>query len=55
MPGATRFTKLRTIPDQFYYNVRDVRTKDEAIISVKLMIFFHLTCVPVRVRARAGR
>lgn len=42
VPGATRFTKLRTIPDQFYYNVREVRTRDEAVIVVKIMIFFEL-------------
>ena len=30
------------IADQFYYNVRDVRTKDDTNISVKLMIFFEL-------------
>lgn len=24
MPGALKFTKLRVIPDQFYYNIDDV-------------------------------
>ena len=32
----------RTIADQFYYNVRDVRTKDDTVLTVKLMIFFEL-------------
>lgn len=43
IPGATRFTKLRTVPDQFYFNVRDVRTADDALITVKLMLFFELS------------
>eukprot|EP01124_Arcella_intermedia_P024263 TRINITY_DN4041_c0_g1_i1.p1 TRINITY_DN4041_c0_g1~~TRINITY_DN4041_c0_g1_i1.p1 ORF type:complete len:454 (-),score=118.71 TRINITY_DN4041_c0_g1_i1:35-1396(-) len=36
------FFKLRTIPDQFYFNVIDVRTSDDAVLTVKLMIFYHL-------------
>ena len=40
--GALRFTKLRVIADQFYYNVPEVRTKDDTMITVKLMIFFQL-------------
>jgi hypothetical protein len=36
------FFKLRTIPDQFYYNVTEVRTSDDAVLTVKLMIFYHL-------------
>lgn len=42
VPGALRFTKLRVIPDQFYFNIEDVRTKDDALIKVKLMVFFEL-------------
>ena len=41
-PGMTRFTKLRVIPDKFYFNVKDVRTKDDALLTVKLMIFFEI-------------
>ncbi|UJR10077.1 hypothetical protein I4U23_014299 [Adineta vaga] len=37
-----KFQKLRLIPDQFYYNITDVRTSDDALITVKLMIFFEL-------------
>jgi hypothetical protein len=38
-----KFKKLRTLPDQLYYNVTDVRTSDDAQIKqVKLMIFFKL-------------
>uniref|UniRef100_A0A7S3GGK3 Band 7 domain-containing protein n=2 Tax=Palpitomonas bilix TaxID=652834 RepID=A0A7S3GGK3_9EUKA len=42
VPGALTFTRLRTIPDQMYYNVGDVRTNDDTLITVKLMIFFEL-------------
>ena len=37
-----KFKILRVIADQFYYNVREVRTKDDTTITVKLMIFFEL-------------
>jgi hypothetical protein len=36
------FKKVRTIPDQIYFNVENVRTLDDALISVNLMIFFCL-------------
>ncbi|XP_065192053.1 uncharacterized protein LOC135823141 [Sycon ciliatum] len=42
IPNALCFSKLRVIPDQFYYNVDEVRTNDDAVIKVKLMIFFEL-------------
>ena len=45
IPGAKKFQKLRLIPDQFYYNITDVRTSDDALITVKLMIFFELVNV----------
>ncbi|CAF1135529.1 unnamed protein product [Didymodactylos carnosus] len=45
VPGAKVFKKLRLIPDQFYYNISDVRTSDDALITVKLMIFFELVDV----------
>merc|ERR1712048_705199 len=38
---ALKFTKLRTAPGKMYYDVESVRTKDNALITVKLMIFFH--------------
>jgi len=37
-----KFFKLRTIPDQFYCNVSEVRTSDDAVLTVKLMLFYHL-------------
>ncbi|XP_064617464.1 uncharacterized protein LOC135481727 [Liolophura sinensis] len=42
IPSSRKFTQLAAIPDQFYYNVRDVRTTDDIIITVKLMIFYGL-------------
>ncbi|ELU16707.1 hypothetical protein CAPTEDRAFT_223305 [Capitella teleta] len=42
IPRGLHFTKLQVIPDQFYYNVDEVRTADDALIRVKLMIFYEL-------------
>lgn len=42
VPRALKFEALRTLPDQMYYNVNDVRTKDDAVITVKLMLFYEL-------------
>merc|ERR1712151_911767 len=39
-PDALKFTKLRTAPGKVYYDVENVRTKDNALITIKLMIFF---------------
>ena len=41
-PSALRFTHLRVIPDQMYFDVRDVRTSDDALLVVQLMVFFEL-------------
>jgi len=38
--GALRFVKLRTSPGKTYCDVENVRTKDNALLTVKLMIFF---------------
>merc|ERR1712224_440138 len=35
-----KFTKLRYAPGKTYYDVESVRTKDNALITVKLMIFY---------------
>ncbi|MBB6428928.1 hypothetical protein [Algisphaera agarilytica] len=43
VPRALRFNRLRVIPDQMYVDVEDVRTADDALIAVKLMLFFELT------------
>ncbi|KAK7499296.1 hypothetical protein BaRGS_00009556 [Batillaria attramentaria] len=42
IPRNDVFTKLRIIPDQFYYNVDEVRTADDALVRVKLMMFYEL-------------
>lgn len=42
VPRALRFTKLRVIPDQLYFDVEDVRTSNEALLTIKLMVFFEL-------------
>src|SRR5262249_24100351 len=42
VPRALQFTKLRIIPDQMYFDVCDVRTADDALLTVKLMVFFEL-------------
>ncbi|GAX79429.1 hypothetical protein CEUSTIGMA_g6870.t1 [Chlamydomonas eustigma] len=47
VPGALVFTKLRTIPDQFYYNAEGVRTADDTSLTVKVMVFFQLTNLEV--------
>ncbi|XP_059178290.1 uncharacterized protein LOC131957472 [Physella acuta] len=43
IPNRHRFTALKVIPDQFYYNVDEVRTADDALLRVKLMMFYELT------------
>ena len=41
-PKALKFTNLRTIPASAYHNVSEVRTNDDTLITVKLMLFFDL-------------
>lgn len=43
IPKFLNFCKLRVIPDQMYFHVKDVRTSDDAVLTIKLMIFFELT------------
>src|SRR5207248_7456637 len=35
--------KLWLMPDQMYHDVTDVRTSDDAVLTIRLMIFFELT------------
>jgi hypothetical protein len=42
IPRSLKFKKLRVIPDQMYFDVCDVRTADDALLVVKLMVFFEL-------------
>ena len=37
------FQKLWQMPDQMYHDVTDVRTADDAVLTIRLMIFFELT------------
>lgn len=36
------FQKLWMMPDQMYHDVTDVRTADDAVLTIRLMIFFEL-------------
>ena len=47
IPHALVFTKLRVIPDQMYFDVESVRTADDALLVVKVMIFYELIDVGV--------
>lgn len=40
--NSNRFEVLNCAPDQLYYNVDEVRTSDDALIRIKLMIFYEL-------------
>src|SRR5205807_6108282 len=40
--NALVFQKLWLMPDQMYHDVADVRTADDAVLMVRLMIFFEL-------------
>jgi hypothetical protein len=42
VPNALVFKKLWLMPDQMYHDVHDVRTADDAVLSIRLMIFFEL-------------
>lgn len=41
-PHALAFQKLRSMPDQMYLSVKDVRTSDDAKLTIHLMIFYSL-------------
>jgi hypothetical protein len=43
IPKGLVFQKLWLMPDQMYHDVTDVRTADDAVLTVRLMIFFELT------------
>ncbi len=42
VPGALVFQKLWFMPDQMYHDVEAVRTADDVVLTVKLMMFFEL-------------
>jgi hypothetical protein len=43
VPNGLVFQKLWLLPDQMYHDVIDVRTADDAVLTIRLMIFFELT------------
>ena len=43
IPNALKFQKLWLMPDQMYHDVPDVRTSDNAVLVIRLMVFFELT------------
>ncbi len=45
VPNALVFQKLWFLPDQMYHDVPDVRTADDAVLTIRLMIFFELVGV----------
>ena len=42
VPKGLVFQKLWLMPDQMYHDVPDVRTADDAVLTIRLMIFFEL-------------
>lgn len=42
IPGANKFTKLRTIPDQIYAKT-EVRTYDDVLLTLKLIVFYEMS------------
>lgn len=42
VPNALIFQKLWLMPDQMYHDVTDVRTSDDALLTIRLMMFFEL-------------
>jgi hypothetical protein len=42
VPNALVFQKLWLMPDQMYHDVPDVRTADDAVLTIRLMLFFEL-------------
>merc|ERR1712113_367504 len=47
---AVKFSKLRVCPEQTYFDVEGVRTKDDALVSVKVMIFYRLKSIDTMLR-----
>jgi len=45
VPGLNKFHQLPTIPQNFYYNVREVRTSDDTMLTVKVMLFYEMVDV----------
>uniref|UniRef100_A0A7S4VL36 Band 7 domain-containing protein n=1 Tax=Alexandrium monilatum TaxID=311494 RepID=A0A7S4VL36_9DINO len=48
--GAVKFAKLRACPEQTYFDVEAVRTRDDALVTVKVMLFYRLKDIDVMLR-----
>lgn len=48
--GAMKFTKLRVCPEQSYFDVEGVRTRDDALVTIKVMIFYRLQDIDTMLR-----
>lgn len=46
VPNALVFQKLWFLPDQMYHDIPDVRTADDAVLTIRLMLFFELVDLP---------
>jgi hypothetical protein len=44
-PNALRFSKLRNAPMQTYIDVENARTNDDALLTIRLMLFFKIESV----------
>jgi len=51
LPRQRQFTKLELLQEQLYYNARDVLTKDEANLTVKLHVTYQLEDVELMLRS----
>ena len=48
-PQKWKFQQLCHVPSQAYFDVKDVRTNDDTLITVKLMLFYELIDVETMV------
>lgn len=48
--GNSQFEILNFAPNQLYYNVDQVRTADDALVRIKLMIFYQLKNIETMVK-----
>ena len=51
VPDGLVFQKLWLMPDQMYHDVSDVRTADDAVLTIRLMIFFELRDISTMLEA----
>ncbi len=51
VPNGLVFQKLWLMPDQMYHDVIDVRTADDALLTIRLMIFFELRDIETMLNA----